>query len=235
MALLEVHDLHTAYGAFVALHGISLKADVGQVVSLIGAKGAGKSTTLNTISGLLFPFRGRVIFNEKNVTGWRADKIAALGLVHVPEGRQVVASMTVMENLLMGAYRRSDSAAVYADLDEIFERFPRLGENRHYKAGSLSSGEQQLLEIGRGLMTKPRLLVLDEPTRGLTPALVDEIFHTIADIKAQGIPILLAEQNARRTLHIADYAYVLEGGVVTHQGPADVLRQNPGIVSAYLG
>lgn len=235
MALLEVYDLHTAYGATIALHGVSLKVDAGQVVSLIGAKGAGKSTVINTASGLLFPFRGRIIFDQKNITGWRADRIAAQGLIQVAEGGQVIATMTVLQNLMIGSYRRTDNAAIYADLEDVFQRFPGLEERRHQKAGSLSSGEQQLLAIGRGLMAKPRLLMLDEPARGLPSTVVDEIYRTIADLKAQGIPILLAEQNARRALQIADYAYVIERGIVMHQGPATVLRQNPDIVSAYSG
>jgi branched-chain amino acid transport system ATP-binding protein len=235
MALLDVYDLHTAYGATVALRGVSFKVNPGQVVSLVGAKGAGKSTVVNTVSGLLFPFQGRILFDEKNVTGWRADRVAAQGLILIGDGGQDTAAMTVLQNLMIGSYRRSDNAAIYADLDDIFQRFPGLEQRRHQKAGSLSSGEQQLLAIGRGLMAKPRLLMLDEPGRGLDPTAVDEIYRTLVDIRAQGIPILLAEQNARRALQIADYAYVLEGGVVTHQGPGTVLRQNPAIISAYLG
>ncbi len=235
MSLLEVHDLHVSYGAIKALRGVSFQVDQGQVVTLIGANGAGKSTTLNAISGLLCPVGGRVIFDGKNITGWRADRVAALGLVQVPEGRQVIATMTVLENLMMGAYRRSDSAAVSADLYDIFERFPRLLERRHQKAGSLSGGEQQMLAVGRALMAKPRLLMLDEPSMGLAPLLVNEVFSIIRDIKAQGIPILLVEQNARKALQVADYAYVLERGVVVHEGRAEALRQDPGIISAYLG
>jgi branched-chain amino acid transport system ATP-binding protein len=235
MSLLEVHDLHVSYGAIKALRGVSFQVDQGQVVTLIGANGAGKSTTLNAISGLLRPVGGRVIFDGKNITGWRADRVAALGLVQVPEGRQVIATMTVLENLMMGAYRRSDSAAVSADLYDIFERFPRLLERRHQKAGSLSGGEQQMLAVGRALMAKPRLLMLDEPSMGLAPLLVNEVFSIIRDIKAQGIPILLVEQNARKALQVADYAYVLERGVVVHEGRAEALRQDPGIISAYLG
>jgi len=235
MALLEVYDLHSSYGAIIALQGISFKVEAGQVVSLIGAHGAGKSTTLNTISGLLRPFLGRVLFDGRDITGRRADKIAALGLVQVLEGRQLIATMTVMENLMMGAYRRVDSAAVYADLETIFERFPRLEECRFQKTGSLSSGEQQILAVGRALMAKPRLLMLDEPSMGLAPLLVNEVFNIIADIKAEGIPILLVEQNARKALQIADYAYVLDRGVIAHQGPASELRDNADIVSAYLG
>ncbi len=235
MALLEVHNLHSSYGAIVAVRGISFAVEAGQVVSLIGANGAGKSTTLNTISGLLHPFQGRILFDGRDITAWRADQIAALGLVQVPEGRQVVASMTVMENLMMGAYRRTDSAAVYADIDSLFERFPRLAEHRYQKAGSLSGGEQQMLAVGRALMAKPRLLMLDEPSMGLAPLLVNEVFKLIADIKAEGVTILLVEQNARRALQVADYAYVLERGTIAHQGAANALREDDAIISAYLG
>lgn len=233
MALLEVHDLQAAYGAIRALKGISLSVEQGQVVSLIGANGAGKSTTLNTISGLLKPTQGRILFDGTDITGWRADRIAALGLAQVPEGRQIIATMTVIENLLLGAYRRKEG--IEADLDNIFRRFPRLFERRHQKAGSLSGGEQQMLAVGRALMAKPRLLMLDEPSMGLAPLLVNEVFKLITAIKAQGIPILLVEQNARKALQIADFAFVLERGVIVQSGEAWKLRQDANIISAYLG
>ncbi len=233
MALLEIHDLHTSYGAIKALRGISFQVGQGQVVSLIGANGAGKSTTLNTISGLLKPTSGRIIFDGENITGWRADRVAAAGLIQVPEGRQIIATMTVMENLLIGAYRRQGKAD--ATLDEIFQRFKRLYERRHQKAGSLSGGEQQMLAVGRALMAQPRLLMLDEPSMGLAPLLVNEVFNLISSIKSQGIPILLVEQNARKALQIADYAYVLERGAVVRDGNAAQLRQDTDIIAAYLG
>lgn len=233
MALLEVHDLHAAYGAIKALKGISLSVEQGQVVSLIGANGAGKSTTLNVISGLLKPKQGQILFDGTDITGWRADKIAAQGLAQVPEGRQIIAPMTVIENLLLGAYRRRDN--IDADLDAIFRRFPRLFERRHQKAGSLSGGEQQMLSVGRALMAKPRLLMLDEPSMGLAPLLVNEVFKLITAIKAQGIPILLVEQNARKALQIADNAYVLERGTIVQSGEAWKLRQDANVISAYLG
>ncbi|MBZ0293263.1 MAG: ABC transporter ATP-binding protein [Anaerolineae bacterium] len=235
MALLEVHDLHTSYGTIKALRGLSFNVEQGQVVSLIGANGAGKSTTLNTISGLLKPRSGRIHFDGRDITGWRADRVTGLGLVQVPEGRQVIATMSVLENLMLGAYRRRDREAVEHDLEDIFKRFSRLRERRHQKAGSLSGGEQQMLAVGRAMMARPRLLTLDEPSMGLAPLLVNEVFALIADIKAQGIPILLVEQNARKALQIADYVYVLERGTVSHEGPAADLRQDPTIVSAYLG
>jgi branched-chain amino acid transport system ATP-binding protein len=235
MALLEIHDLHTSYGAIKALRGISFKIEANQVVSLIGANGAGKSTTLNTISGLLKPRQGRIIFDGKDITGWRSDRITALGLVQVPEGRQVIAPMTVMENLMLGAYRRRDREAIDADIEGIFKRFTRLDERRHQKAGSMSGGEQQMLAVGRAMMAQPRLLMLDEPSMGLAPLLVNEVFQIIADIKAQGIPILLVEQNARKALQIADYAYVLERGVIVKEGAAKALAEDAEIISTYLG
>jgi branched-chain amino acid transport system ATP-binding protein len=235
MALLEVHDLHTSYGAIKALRGISFQVEQGQVVSLIGANGAGKSTTLNSISGVLKPTQGRILFDGKDIIGWRPDRVTALGLVQVPEGRQIVATMSVLENLTLGAYRRRDGDAIQADLDDIFGRFERLKERRQQKAGSLSGGEQQMLALGRALMARPRLLMLDEPSMGLAPLLVNEVFQIIADIKARGIPILLVEQNARKALQIADTAYVLERGMVAHEGQAADLRANRDIISAYLG
>jgi branched-chain amino acid transport system ATP-binding protein len=235
MALLEVHDLHAGYGAIAALRGLSFQVEQGQVVSLIGANGAGKSTTLNTLSGLLKPTRGQITFDGQAIHGWRADRVSGLRLIQVPEGRQVVATMTVLENLHLGAYRRQDRADVERDLTGIFERFPRLQERRDQKAGSLSGGEQQMLAVGRALMAQPRLLMLDEPSMGLAPRIVTEIFDLITLIKQQGIPILLVEQNARKALQIADYAYVLERGRIAHQGAAAALRADPAIVAAYLG
>jgi branched-chain amino acid transport system ATP-binding protein len=235
MALLEVHDLHTSYGAIKALRGISFQVEQGQVVSLIGANGAGKSTTLNSISGLLKPLQGRILFDGKDITGWRPDRVTTLGLVQVPEGRQIVAPLSVLENLMLGAYHRKDRDAIQYDLDDIFKRFVRLDERRQQRAGSLSGGEQQMLALGRALMSRPRLLMLDEPSMGLAPLLVNEVFQIIADIKARGIPILLVEQNARKALQIADIAYVLERGIVAHTGQAADLRANRDIISAYLG
>jgi branched-chain amino acid transport system ATP-binding protein len=228
MALLEISDLHASYGAIQALRGISFTVDPGQVVCLIGANGAGKSTTLNTISGLLKPTSGRVSFGGRDITGWRADRVTALGLVQVPEGRQVIAPMSVYENLIIGATRQ-------ANLDDIYERFPRLYERRDQKAGLLSGGEQQMLAVGRALMMQPRLLMLDEPSMGLAPLMVNEVFRIIGEIKAQGIPILLVEQNARKALQIADYAYVLERGQIAHQGTAAALREDSSVIAAYLG
>ncbi len=230
--LLEVHDLHVSYGAIQALRGLSFQVDQGQVVSLIGANGAGKSTTLNTLSGLLKPTQGKVIFNGRDITGWRADRVTNFGLVQVPEGRQVIAPMSVYENLIIGAQR---GANLQADLDDIYASFPRLRERLDQKAGSLSGGEQQMLAVGRAMMMHPRLLMLDEPSMGLAPLMVNEVFRIIAAIKDRGIPILLVEQNARKALQIADYAYVLERGQIAHADEAAKLREDTSVIAAYLG
>lgn len=235
MSLLDVRDLHVSYGAIKALRGVSFKVEPGQVISLVGANGAGKSTTLNAISGLLKPVRGQIVFNQTDITGWRADRVTASGLVQVPEGRQIIATMTVLENLMLGAYPRTDRESVDADLESIFSRFPRLHERRYQRAGSLSGGEQQMLAVGRALMARPRLLMLDEPSMGLAPLLVNEVFRLIAGIKAQGIAILLVEQNARKALQLADYAYVLERGQIVQEGDAASLREDARVISAYLG
>ncbi|MCA9882020.1 MAG: ABC transporter ATP-binding protein [Anaerolineae bacterium] len=234
MALLEVDNLHTSYGAIKALRGVSFQLSEGQVISLIGANGAGKTTILNTLSGLLRPTNGRIMFKGQDITGWRADRVAKLGLVQVPEGRQVIATMSVQENLSVGAHLRRDDLAD-TELERIFSRFPRLSERRMQKAGLLSGGEQQMLVVGRALMMQPELLMLDEPSMGLAPLLVNEVFGIIADIKALGIPILLVEQNARKALQVADYVYVLERGLIVKAGSANDLRKDPQILSAYLG
>ncbi|MCU0499796.1 MAG: ABC transporter ATP-binding protein [Anaerolineae bacterium] len=234
MTLLDVQQLQTSYGAIRALKGISFQVNPGQVVTLIGANGAGKSTTLNTLSGLIRPNSGRISFRGHDITGWRADRIAALGLVQVPEGRQVIANMSVWENLTLGAHLRRDGRADQA-LDEILQRFPRLNERRSQKAGLLSGGEQQMLAVGRALMMQPELLMLDEPSMGLAPLLVNEVFEIIQAIKARGIPILLVEQNARKALQIADWVYVLERGEIVNAGPAATLQRDPRILEAYLG
>jgi branched-chain amino acid transport system ATP-binding protein len=203
-------------------------------VSLIGANGAGKSTTLNSISGILKPRSGDVVFDGTNIIGYRADNIAARGLVQVPEGRQIIATMTVYENLVVGSHVRRDDRAAQ-ELETIFLRFPRLNERRTQKAGLLSGGEQQMLAVSRALMMQPRLLMLDEPSMGLAPILVNEVFAIIADIKAQGIPILLVEQNARKAVQVSDYVYVIERGQVVHEGTAEAVQQDTSILEAYLG
>ncbi|HLA42734.1 MAG TPA: ABC transporter ATP-binding protein [Aggregatilineales bacterium] len=235
MALLEVSDLVVNYGAIAALRGISFGVEAGQVVTLIGANGAGKSTTLNAISGLVRVKSGAVIFDGQKITGWRGDRVSSAGLVQVPEGRQIIAPMTVEENLIVGAHYRGSDRAVATDLEEVFRRFPRLKERRRQKAGSLSGGEQQMLAVGRALMMRPKMLMLDEPSMGLAPILVNEVFHIIEAIKKQGTTILLVEQNARKALQIADYAFVLERGIIAHEGAATDLRENEDIITAYLG
>jgi branched-chain amino acid transport system ATP-binding protein len=232
--LLSVTDLHAGYGAIRAIEGVSFDVPAGAAITLIGANGAGKSTTLNTISGVIRPKAGRIVFDGRDITGWRADRVAALGLLQVPEGRQVLAPLTVEENLLMGAYLRRDGE-IEADLRQLYEQFPRLAERRTQTAGSLSGGEQQMLAIGRALMGRPKLLMLDEPSLGLAPLIVRDVFRLISEIKARGTTLLLVEQNARKALEIADFAYVLEGGRVAAAAPAAALRDDPAVVAAYLG
>lgn len=232
--MLMVENLQTHYGAIQALRGISFSVRKGQVVALIGANGVGKSTTLNTISGLLKPAEGRVQFDGRDITGWRPHQVTAAGLVQAPEGRAMLSPMTVQENLELGAYTRSDGD-VDADLKAVFARFPRLAERRAQSAGSLSGGEQQMLAIGRALMARPKLLMLDEPSMGLAPLLVRDVFRIIAEIGAQGVTVLLVEQNAKKALELADYAYVLDNGRIVHEGDADDLQQDARIVEAYLG
>jgi len=234
MALLEIKNVHTSYGAIRALKGISFQIDEGQVVSLIGANGAGKSTTLNSISGLLKPTDGSVHFDGHNITGWRADRVTKLRLIQVPEGRQIIANMSVLENLTVGTHVREEES-IETDLQDIFRRFPRLDERRSQKAGLLSGGEQQMLAVGRALMMRPKLMMLDEPSMGLAPLLVNEVFAIIADIKAQGIPILLVEQNARKALQISDYVYVLDRGRIVNEGTAEELQRDERVLAAYLG
>lgn len=231
--MLTVRDLHTSYGAIAALQGVSFEVPSGSVVTLVGANGAGKSTALNTISGLLQPNRGSIRFEDREIAGWRADRVTSLGLVQVPEGRQVLGSLTVEENLLIGAYTRNDSE-IRSDLTETYERFPHLKKRRRQIADSLSGGEQQMLVLGRALMSRPKLLMLDEPSLGLAPLIVQEVFRIIAELRKR-TTILLVEQNARKALQVADYAYVLEGGRVAQEGPAAELQGDPRIVEAYLG
>ncbi len=231
--MLIVRDLHTSYGAIAALQGVSLEVASGSVVALVGGNGAGKSTTLNTISGLLQPVKGSIRFEGREIAGWRADRVASLGLVQVPEGRQILGSLTVEENLLVGAYTRNDRD-IHKDVGEIYVSFPLLKSRRTQIADSLSGGEQQMLALGRALMARPKLLMLDEPSLGLAPLIVREVFRIISELKAR-TTILLVEQNARKALQVADYAYVIEGGRVAQEGRADELRGDPRVVEAYLG
>ena len=233
--MLKVENLYTKYGAIEALKGISFEVGQGQVVALVGANGAGKSTMLNTLSGLLKPTGGKITFGGLDITGWRADRVTAAGLVQVPEGRAMLTPLTVAENSLMGAFKRKDRDGNASDLEKIFQRFPRLTERRDQAAGLLSGGEQQMLAIGRALMASPRLLILDEPSMGLAPLIVKDVFSILTELKDQGKTILLVEQNAKKALAVADYAYVLDRGRTVRNGPGRVLRDDAVIVQAYLG
>lgn len=233
--MLKVDNIDVYYGAIHALKGLSLHVEEGQIVTLIGANGAGKSTTLKTVSGLLKPKSGKVFFKDEDITGKKAQDIVKRGLVHVPEGRRIFSNMTVLENLELGAFLRSDKAEIKADMDSVFLRFPRLLERKSQLAGTLSGGEQQMLAMGRALMSRPKFLMLDEPSMGLAPLLVQEIFSIIKDINAAGTTILLVEQNAHMALSIAHKAYVLETGKIVLSGDADELAESEEIKKAYLG
>jgi len=233
--LLEVKDLNVYYGAIHALQGVSFHVDEGEIVTLIGANGAGKSTTLLTVSGLLRARSGNMRFRDHDLTLAQAQDIVRLGIVQVPEGRKIFAPLTVKENLEMGAYTRSNKAEVQASLDRVFRSLPRLKERLKQLGGTLSGGEQQMLAIGRALMAKPTLLLMDEPSMGLSPVLVEEVFNIIQDINSQGTSILLVEQNAQMALSVANRAYVLETGRVTLEGDAHEVLHNPQVIEAYLG
>jgi branched-chain amino acid transport system ATP-binding protein len=233
--LLDVKDLNVYYGAIHALQGISFTLNEGEIVSLIGANGAGKSTTLRTISGLLRPRRGSVIFKDEDITMMPAEQIVRRGVVHVPEGRKIFAPLTVRENLDMGAYTRSNATEIQQSLDRVFASFPRLKERLNQLGGTLSGGEQQMLATGRGLMSRPTLLLLDEPSMGLSPIMVEEIFRIIKEINSQGTSILLVEQNALMALQIANRAYVLETGRIILEGTGKELRESSRVKEAYLG
>ena len=233
--MLEIKDLQVSYGGIEALRGISLNVEENEIVTLIGANGAGKSTILRTISGLLRTKTGNVLFEGNSVAAMAPEEIVKKGISQVPEGRRIFANMSVEENLELGAYIRSDKPGIRKDIDKVFERFPRLGERRKQIAGTLSGGEQQMLAIGRGLMSQPRLLLLDEPSMGLAPLLVKEIFSIIKEINASGTTILLVEQNANMALSIAHQAYVLETGRITLSGSAKELMESEEVRKAYLG
>ena len=233
--MLKVENINVYYGAIHALKGISVEVKQGEIVTLIGANGAGKSTILRTISGLLRAKTGDIVFEGNAIGGMAAEEIVRKGISQVPEGRRIFANMTVAENLELGAYIRSDKAGIRKDIDKVFERFPRLGERRAQVAGTLSGGEQQMLAIGRGLMSQPKLMLLDEPSMGLAPLLVKEIFSIIQEINASGTTILLVEQNAHMALSIAHKAYVLETGRITLSGTAKELSESEAVRKAYLG
>lgn len=234
-SLLKINDINVYYGAIHAIKGISLEVNEGEIVTLIGANGAGKSTTLRTISGLLKPKTGSIEFEGKNIAGIAAQNIVKVGISQVPEGRRVFAEMTVMENLELGAFIRKDKDGIAKDLKMVFERFPRLEERINQQAGTLSGGEQQMLAMGRALMSRPRLLLLDEPSMGLAPLLIKEIFSIIQDINKAGTTVLLVEQNANMALSIANRAYVLETGRITLSGDAKELAASEEVRKAYLG
>jgi branched-chain amino acid transport system ATP-binding protein len=233
--LLDVQDLNVSYGAIRALQGISFHVDDGEIVTLIGANGAGKSTTLNTISGLLQAQSGTVRFRDQDITRTAAETIVRRGIIQVPEGRKIFAVLTVRENLEMGAYTRTSKAEMRAGMERVFRSFPRLKERINQLGGTLSGGEQQMLAIARGLMAQPALLLLDEPSMGLSPLLVEEIFGIIQEINSQGTSILLVEQNAQMALSLADRGYVLETGTVVMEGGGQDLLHDPKVAGAYLG
>jgi len=235
MAMLEVQDIHTYYGNIHALKGISLTVEEGEIVTLIGANGAGKTTTLWTISGLIEPRQGKVFLEDEDLADYKAHDIVYKGVAMVPEGRRVFSKLTVSENLDMGAYHRSDRAGIEEDRERVFTLFPRLEERRSQVAGTLSGGEQQMLSTARALMARPRLMLLDEPSMGLAPVLVEDVFDTIQEINRDGTTILLVEQNAHMALQVADRGYVLQTGEIVLSDTADGLRQNSMVQKAYLG
>ncbi len=235
MSMLEVKGLEVSYGAIKALKGISFSVEQGEIISLIGSNGAGKTTTLHSLSGIIRKAAGSVMFGGQDISAMSADKIVGLGLVQVPEGRRVFANMSVRENLELGAFLRRDKAGIKQDMDKVFELFPRLKERSRQEAATLSGGEQQMLAMGRSLMAGPSLLLLDEPSMGLAPILVDEIFRIIQEINKEGTTVLLVEQNAYKALSIASRAYILETGSITKEGPARDLISDEAVKSAYLG
>ena len=234
--MLEVKDLHVSYGAIKALHGVSLKVPAGKIVTLIGANGAGKSTTLRALSGLVKSTTGSIRYDGQDITGLAPHKIVSRGLCHVPEGRMVFTNLTVRENLAMGAFLQKDKAWIAQQTDYVFHLFPRLKERENQAAGTMSGGEQQMLAIGRALLSKPKFLMLDEPSLGIAPLLVKSIFERIVEInREQGLTILLVEQNANLALDVSHYGYVLETGSVLLEGPSAELKANPRVQEAYLG
>jgi branched-chain amino acid transport system ATP-binding protein len=235
MALLELRDIHTYYGNIHALKGITVSVDAGEIVSLIGANGAGKSTTLKTISGLLRPRQGEIWFDGKRIDGTTPHDIVALGISQAPEGRRIFPRMTVLENLEMGAFQREKGPEVDADFERVYTLFPRLKERLSQNGGTLSGGEQQMLAIGRALMARPKVILLDEPSMGLAPILVEQIFEIVKDINAAGTTVLLVEQNALMALGIAQRGYILQTGEIVLQDAADRLMVNPEVQKAYLG
>ena len=235
MAMLEVKDLKVNYGMIQAIKGISFEVNQGEVIALIGANGAGKTTILHTITGLLAPKSGSIFFEGKEITKVPAHRIVSMGMAHVPEGRRVFAQLSVYDNLKMGAYTRKDKREIEESLENVYRRFPRLEERKNQMAGTLSGGEQQMLAMGRALMSRPKIILMDEPSMGLSPIFVNEIFDIIQEVSAGGTTVLLVEQNAKKALSIADRAYVLETGNITLEGDAKVLMNDDSVKKAYLG
>ena len=235
MSLLKVTDLVVSYGGIEALKGISFEVEQGQIVTLIGANGAGKSTTLRTISGLVPPKDGRIYFEGRDITDFNTQKIVETGIAMVPEGRRVFANLTVLENLRIGAYLRKDKEVIEQDIKYVYDLFPRLKERSWQLAGTLSGGEQQMLAVGRAVMTRPKLIMMDEPSLGLAPLVVKDIFKIIRTLKSTGMTVLLIEQNANAALHACDYAYVMETGRITTSGTGEELLASEAIQEAYLG
>ena len=235
MAMLEIKDLYVNYGMIAALKGISFEVNEGEVIALIGANGAGKTTTLHTITGLLHAKSGSITFNGVELTKTPAHKIVEMGIAHVPEGRRIFQNLTVLDNLKLGAFTRKDKENIVKDIQMVYERFPRLAERKTQIAGTLSGGEQQMLAMGRALMSKPKIIVMDEPSMGLSPIFVSNIFDIIQTIRETGTTVLLVEQNAKKALSIADRAYVLETGKIALSGDAKELMNNESIKKAYLG
>ncbi len=234
-AVLSVRGIETYYGRIQALHGVTIEVGEGEIVALIGGNGAGKTTTLRTISGLIRPARGSITFRGRDLTAVSPDAIVRLGVIHSPEGRRIFARMTVAENLQLGAYARADAAEIRRDLDDVLTLFPRLRERLTQRGGTLSGGEQQMLAIARALMSRPKVLLLDEPSMGLSPIFVDTIFSVIQNINKRGVPILLIEQNARKALQVATRGYVLETGNIVKEGSASALLSDDDVRKAYLG
>ena len=233
--LLELKNVVASYGNIKALKGISLSVEEGKIVTLIGANGAGKSTTMKTIMGVMKPNEGDILFEGQSIRGKKPYQIVSAGVVLVPEGRQILQSMTVQENLEMGAYQRKDKAGIEEDMERVFAQFPRLKERLTQYGGTLSGGEQQMLAIGRAMMARPKVMLLDEPSMGLAPLVVQQIFDVVKAINQGGTTVLLVEQNARKALQIADYAYVMETGKIVVEGPAQEVASNPSVMAAYLG
>ena len=235
MAMLEVKDLQVSYGMIQAIKGISFEVNQGEVIALIGANGAGKTTILHTVTVLLAPKAGSIMFEGQDITKVPAHKIVSMGMAHVPEGRRVFAQLSVYDNLKMGAYTRKDKNEIEESLEMVYKRFPRLEERKNQMAGTLSGGEQQMLAMGRALMSKPKIILMDEPSMGLSPIFVNEIFNIIQEVSASGTTVLLVEQNAKKALSIADRAYVLETGNIALEGDAKILMNDDSIKKAYLG